>query len=242
MAKSGSAEGSNAYIWLVPERRMVMVVMANRDKAGVAELGEDLRSIVLGAASATGKPDLVVKEFERTGAVQFKNGKWEIPFRYDVVNQGSSGANISFVNSVQVGSKDRWTGFMNALPSKGASKSVSGVVKIPDPSKLLAGRTLELTAYADVPIAAGDTSVPAWGRIDESNDSNNTAAISVQIPGGLDLTGQKPAVPAAPASKKPTKLKATAQPQRLPAQPLPAADDTQPRVPKRAGKAPRRVP
>jgi CubicO group peptidase (beta-lactamase class C family) len=47
MAKSGSFQGSNAYIWLVPERRMVMVIMANRDQADVTGLGLKLRSIVL---------------------------------------------------------------------------------------------------------------------------------------------------------------------------------------------------
>jgi CubicO group peptidase (beta-lactamase class C family) len=49
MAKSGSFQGSNAYIWLVPERRMVMVIMANRDQADVTGLGLKLRSIVLAA-------------------------------------------------------------------------------------------------------------------------------------------------------------------------------------------------
>jgi CubicO group peptidase (beta-lactamase class C family) len=49
MAKSGSFQGSNAYLWLVPERRMVMVIMANRDQADVTGLGLKLRSIVLAA-------------------------------------------------------------------------------------------------------------------------------------------------------------------------------------------------
>jgi CubicO group peptidase (beta-lactamase class C family) len=55
MAKSGSFQGSNAYIWLVPERRMTMVIMANRDQADVTGLGLKLRSIVL-AADKAAKP------------------------------------------------------------------------------------------------------------------------------------------------------------------------------------------
>lgn len=49
MAKSGSFQGSNAYLWLVPERRMVMAIMANRDQADVTGLGLKLRTIVLAA-------------------------------------------------------------------------------------------------------------------------------------------------------------------------------------------------
>lgn len=196
MAKSGSYPGSNAYIWLVPELRMVMVLMANRDGAGVSDLGNRLRTILLNPDKASStEADLVVQNFERTAAPYYKNGYWQIPVRFKVVNQGIAGASISFVNGVQIGTTYHWSGFMDALPGKGASDTATGVVKVSDASKLLAGRTLKLVAYADAPIAAGDTSTPSWGRIDESNDANNKATLNVKLPGnGLGgLTGTAPA-------------------------------------------------
>lgn len=214
MSKSGSWKGSNAYIWLVPEERMVMVVMANRDEADVSGLAAKLRSIILAGDKASGnKPDFVVENFKKTGTPQFKNGSWEIPVRFDVKNQGLAGANSSFVNGVQLGTKYRWTGFMDALPPKAADQS-TGIVKIPDGGKLLAGRTLKLVAYADAPIAAADTSMPAYGRVDESNDSNNTATLNVTLPGGLDigLTGQKPTEPVLPGTSNPTRVPPTNTP------------------------------
>jgi hypothetical protein len=208
MAKSGSAEGSNAYIWLVPERRMVMVVMANRNGADVSGLGKDLRKIILGTSSSK-QADLVVRDFVRTAAPTFKDGKWEIPVRFEVANQGAGGASVQFVNSVQVGTKDRWTGFMDPLPKQDA-KTVNATVKIPDPSKLLAGRTLELIAFADAPIAAADTSIPSYGRVDESNDNNNKATIEVKIPGGLGLAAETPNQPTASGAKAAKKRVASA--------------------------------
>lgn len=193
IAKSGSAEGSNAYIWLVPERRMVMVIMANRDGADVDGLGRRLRKIILSPTSSGGsRPDLVVEDFERTAAPQYKNGNWEIPIRFNVVNQGQVGANESFVNSVRVEGTVRWTGFMDALPSKGSSKSVATVLKVPDASKLLAGRSLTLGAYADAPVAGGDTSLPDYNRVKESNENNNGKTLEVKLPGGGGFATQPP--------------------------------------------------
>jgi CubicO group peptidase (beta-lactamase class C family) len=194
MAKSGSWPGSCAYIWLVPERRMVMAIMINRDTgASASGLGKKLRDVILAADKADGeKPDLVVQDFVRTAAPHYKDGKLEIPVRFKVVNQGKAGVDNSFVNCVQIGAKDRWTGFMDVLPPSGASKTVNAVVKIPDPSKLLAGRTLSLIAFADAPIAAADTSMPWFGRVSEASEVNNKAKLSVKVPGGLDLTAPTP--------------------------------------------------
>ncbi len=218
MAKDGSAEGSNAYIWMVPERRMVMVVMANRDGAGVDSLGKSLRRIALGTNKASGQePDLVVEKFVRTSAPRYKNGYLEIPVSFDVKNQGKAGASSSFLNSVKVEGVDRWTAFMEALPRED-SKSVSAIVKVSDPNKLLAGRTLTLQAYADAPIAGGDTSIPSYARINEVSENNNTATLEVKVPGGLDLkTAPRPDTDASksrptrvpnrigPANRKPVK-------------------------------------
>jgi hypothetical protein len=220
MAKSGSFTGSNAYIWLVPERRMVMVVMANRDEAGVSGLAAKLRNIILAKDKAAGqKPDFVVKNFKKTGTPQFKNGNWEIPVSFKVVNQGIAGANNSFVNGIVLGTRYRWSGFMDALPPNGASDTSTGIVKIPDAGKVFGGRTFQLVAYADAPIAAADTSMPSYGRVDESNDNNNKATLSVKLPGGLGigLTGQKPQEPAFPGTSNPTRVPpVNVPPKRIP--------------------------
>lgn len=241
MSKGGSWEGSNAYIWLVPEERMVMVVMANRDEADVSGLAARLRSIILAGDKASGnKPDFIVENFKKTGTPQFKNGSWEIPVRFDVKNQGLAGANNSFVNGVQLGTKYRWTGFMDALPPKATDQS-SGIVKVPDSGKLLAGRTLKLVAYADAPIAAADTSMPAYGRVDESNDSNNTAILNVTLPGGLGigLTGQKPSEPVLPGASNPTRVPPRNTPPKRVQIAVPEATFV---PPTRPSTPPRRVP
>jgi hypothetical protein len=80
-----------------------------------------------------------------------------------------------------------------------------------------------LTAFADAPIAAADTSIPTYARINESAENNNKATIEVKLPGGLDLdlTGQKPdqpTVPSPPGAKKPQRVVAEqpANPTRIP--------------------------
>jgi CubicO group peptidase (beta-lactamase class C family) len=189
MAKSGAAEGSNAYIWLVPERRMVMVILTNRDGADVQGLGNKLRQIALGFPSASGeKADLVVNNFERTAPVVHKNGQVEFPVKFKVTNNGKAGINLQFVNAIKVEGVVRWTGFMDPMPREGY-ENVTALVKIPDPNKLLAGRELNVEVVADAPIAGGDTSISPNGRVNEESESNNRATLSASVPGGLDLAG-----------------------------------------------------
>jgi len=183
IAKNGGQPGISSYIWMVPDKQMVMVVLTNRQSGGASTLGKTLRNIALGTDNAgSSKPDLVVDQFERTGAPVYKNGKFEIPVRIRVRNQGNGGTSVQVVNGIQYGTSYRWSGFMQTIPPKG-TRTANGVVKIPDPSKLLAGRTIELLAHADAPIAGADTSMPSYGRVDESNDGNNTKKLSVTFPG-----------------------------------------------------------
>ncbi len=142
--------------------------------------------------AANGQADLIVRDFERTAALRYKDGNLEIPVTFFVNNRGDAGTGIKFVNSVRVDGKDRWTGFMDAV-SADSYKTATAVVKIADPNKLLAGRTLHLEAYADAPIAAADTSMPAWGRVQEESENNNKASLNVVVPGGLDLKAEQTA-------------------------------------------------
>lgn len=185
-AKDGGQLGVSSYLWCAPEKRMVMVVLTNRhDRGGAPELGKKLRSIVLNTAAASGqKPDLTVQDFRKTGNPVWKDGKWEIPVRFTVRNEGKAAAAIQFVNAVRAGNQFRWSGFMDPMAPNGTEREVSGVVKVPDAAKVLSGRTVELFATADAPIAGGDTDMSPDGRIAESLESNNEAVLSVGIPGG----------------------------------------------------------
>lgn len=195
IAKAGGQSGTSTYIWMVPDKRMVMVVMINRFKgSGASTLGRKLRKIALGTNSAgNSKPDLIVEKFERTGQTRYKNGKLEIPVRLKIKNQGKGGSKVQIVNGVRLGTKYRWTGFMQVIPPKG-TRTATGVVKIPDAGKLLKGRTLTLVAMADAPIAAADTSMNPKGRLLEANEGNNTRQLKVKVPGGVNglSSGQSP--------------------------------------------------
>ncbi len=197
-AKDGGQLGASSYIWCIPERRMVMVVLTNRQESGGAsELGKALREIVLNTAAADSESaDLVVKNFNKTSGPQYKDGHWEIGFKFDVCNIGQGPANSQFINGVRQGDKFRWSSFIGSLAPNGTQKSLAGIVKIADPGKLLAGRTIDLIGMADAPIAAADTTMDPTGRVAEENENNNEATLSVKIPGGItDLRNDRPATP-----------------------------------------------
>lgn len=191
-AKNGGQPGASTYMWCIPERRMVMVVLTNRwESGGATELGKTLRDIVINAEGASGQsPDLIVENFKRTSGPSYSNGAWEIGFEFDVKNQGQGPANIQFVNGVRLNDDYRWSGFMETLAPNGAKKKASGKVKINDPGKVMGGRKFEFFAVADAPIAAADTSMSPNGRIAETSEVNNTAKLVVTLPGGIgDLQG-----------------------------------------------------
>lgn len=191
-AKNGGQPGASTYMWCVPERRMVMVVLTNRwESGGATELGKELRDILLNSEGASGKsPDLIVENFKRTSGPSYSNGAWEIGFEFEVKNQGQGAANIQFVNGIRLENQYRWSGFMETLAPNGVKKKSSGKVKINDPGKVMGGRKFEFVAVADAPVAAADTSMSPNGRIAETNESNNTAKLVVTLPGGIgDLQG-----------------------------------------------------
>lgn len=191
-AKNGGQPGASTYMWCVPERRMVMVVLTNRwESGGATELGKELRNILLNSEGASGKlPDLITENFKRTSGPSYSNGAWEIGFEFEVKNAGQGAANIQFVNGIRLDNNYSWSGFMETLAPNGVKKKSSGKVKINDPGKVMGGRKFEFFAVADAPIAAADTSLPPSGRIAETSESNNTAKLVVTLPGGIgDLQG-----------------------------------------------------
>ncbi|MBL8889925.1 MAG: beta-lactamase family protein [Planctomycetaceae bacterium] len=186
-AKNGGQPGASTYMWCIPERRMVMVVLTNRwESGGATELGKELRDILLNSEGASGKSaDLIVENFKRTSGPSYANGAWEIGFEFEVKNQGQGPANIQFVNGIRLDNQYRWSGFMETLAPNGVKKKSSGKVKINDPGKVMGGRKFEFFAVADAPIAAADTSMSPNGRIAETSEANNTAKLVVNLPGGI---------------------------------------------------------
>jgi hypothetical protein len=153
-------------------------------------------------ALAGNGPDLIVETFERTGQVQHKNGHVEIPVRFVVRNIGNQPTSVKIVNTIRVGSTERYSGFMDTLGS-GVSRSVNTVVKIPDAGKLLAGRSLTLGAYADAPLTAADTSLPKHARVLETNENNNGKQLNVDVPGGFGLKAEAAAPARGPGAYRP---------------------------------------
>ncbi|QEG25259.1 serine hydrolase [Mariniblastus fucicola] len=185
LAKDGGQTGASSYIWMAPDKRMVMVILTNIKQGKASTLGKKLRSIALGTTNAANQsPDLVVKKFSRTGTPYYQNGNLKIPFELLIENQGKAGTPNDFVNGVRLGTNYRWTRFMKTLPSKG-KKTVTGTIKINDPGKLNQGRTLTFVATADAPIAAADTSIDPRARVFESVETNNSRILKVKVPGGI---------------------------------------------------------
>ncbi len=136
---------------------------------------------------ATQPADLVITSLESNGAPSYDGDTLRIPVRMTVLNQGNGGTVESFFNGIRYGNTFRWSGLIDALAA-GESTVKTGTVRIPDAERLLAGRNVRLVAQADAPISGGDTSLPTWSRIHESNETNNEAALDVTAPGGLGLT------------------------------------------------------
>ena len=210
IAKSGGQTGVSSYIWMAPEKRMVMVVMTNIQTGDASGLGKRLRKIALGTNNAAGQEaDLIVESFERTGQPRYNNGKLEIPVRLRIKNQGKKGADVNFVNGIRIGPNYRWTSFMSSLTPNGGTRVANGVVRIADASKLNQGKTLTLIAMADAPIAAADTSIDPKARIFESNEANNTKVLKVKIPGGIggfQVESRQPVGGQVGSNRKPTRV------------------------------------
>ena len=127
-----------------------------------------------------------MEQFEVQGQVQYRNGNIEIPVRIQIRNLGSLPSPANVVNGVEFGNKFLWSGMMESVPASGV-KVATGVVKIPDPGQLKKGRTLKLIAMADAPIAAADSSIADWGRVQESNETNNRRELNVKVPGNSNI-------------------------------------------------------
>jgi len=178
----GGDKGGRAQYLAFPNNIQVALLINSFDNACGSEHSDLIRDAWLDACKF---PDLVVTSFNATGSAKFEDGKLTIPFSMTVKNQGSGATKNNLVNAVRYNQDFHWSGIMDPLAA-GASKNVNGTVSIPDPQKGLAGKTIKLVAFCDAPIAAADTSMPAYGRVKESNEPNNLLkSIDVQAPAAI---------------------------------------------------------
>ena len=185
-------KGSSTGYLILPGNVQVALLLNSKSN----ECGRPVDIIANAFNEACRSPDLVVTDFKALGSATYEDGKLKVPFSMTVRNQGKESTKHNFANAVRYGDSYRWTGLMDALGA-GGSRTVLGIVSIPDPGKSLAGKRIKLVAYCDAPIAAGDTSIPPYGRVKESNEPNNfTRSFEVTAPGTSG--GLAPAVQATP--------------------------------------------
>ena len=179
--------------------------------------------VVLNAYNAaTTSPDLIITKLAQSGSPYYQDNNLVVPVIATVYNKGKADAKGKFVVGVKRFSKWQWLKLTDTLKPKN-SRNVKIFVKIPDRRKRLDGRTIKLTAMADAPVAAGDTSMPKHGRVKETNESNNTKSLSMKV-----------SVPKRAGSKVATKKKTTKKPTvRRPRRTLPRRKPTTKKKPTR---------
>lgn len=135
--------------------------------------------------------DLVISTIELTGAPRIStDGTVEVPLRVIARNQGDTVAGIfklhveytspsgNFVAPFSVpGEASAFYPFARGVLAPGADTSFEGVVRLPGE---LAGETISLTAVADS--CAGEEFVPAFCRVEESEEGNNEATLQQELP------------------------------------------------------------
>lgn len=143
-----------------------------------------------------GKPDLIVTALETTGEASVRGSNVILPVDVTVKNQGNGfadpfkvsveyttpGNSQSYVvafTAEETSNVNPDTGFYpftrNVL-SPGQDVTFTGELTFIDTSLL--GQQLSLTAIADS--TSGDEFIPSYGRVDESNEDNNSATLTVR--------------------------------------------------------------
>jgi hypothetical protein len=185
--ESDESNNTQALAVKVPSRLgMTASPSGNAVPNGDAAISGSTRIVPDVAGGGSGPVDLVVEQFVTQGQIRYRDGNIEIPVQIRIRNLGSLPSPPNVVNGVEVGKEFRWSGMMESVPANGVTIA-TGIVKIPDPGQLKKGGTLKLVAMADAPIAAADTSTAEWGRVRESNESNNRRELSVKVPGTSNM-------------------------------------------------------
>ena len=146
-------------------------------------------------------PDLRVTAF----AVQqpkYVGSKLIVNFTMVVKNTGDKPTGSHFFNVIRLGGKAGWSGRSEALDPEGSHR-INDAVEISDPGRQWAGKTFRLVARCDARLVAGDTSVPAWALVKESNEQNNRRkSVELTAPTSPGLTTKQAATGARPAPRR----------------------------------------
>ena len=136
-------------------------------------------------------PDLVVITFKGSGPVEYVSGRYEVPVRAIIRNQGGLKADIFKIATEYTGSSGTfvapftvegqtsvWYPYTSAPLVPGGDVTFVGKVILPDS---LAGQAFSLNAIADS--CSGDEFMPDYCRVPESNEGNNVSyPIVLQLP------------------------------------------------------------
>lgn len=146
--------------------------------------------ILSGCVPPVEMPDLIVTDFETTGAPFFRQDQGvSVPVRVTVKNQGNANAGIfkvslhytgsqgTFAVAFQVEGQDNlWYPYTSANLSPGNEVTFEGNALF-----IHGNETVSLWALADS--CSGDEFMPDYCRVDESNETNNESdAIAVILP------------------------------------------------------------
>lgn len=172
-----------------------MAIVTNSGNNAFDDSQKDL--IVKAYEDARLQADLVVKAFD-PGAAKYDGDFLTVPFKMTVANVGKGDTDATSFAAVRYGDKVVWSGSTPELKA-GGTKEFSGTVKIKDEKRALIGKTIHLVGVADARIVAGDTSVPPYANVRESDEKNNESKSEpVKVPG---------AVPRVPGGAAPPKAK-----------------------------------
>ena len=142
--------------------------------------------------SEEGKPDLVITAFKQRGpAIVNRENRSVVPVHVVVKNQGNADAKVFKVSTSYKGARDThvvaftvpkqehpWYPYTWDALEAGAEMVLEGIVTF-DPT--LHDTTVQLFAIADS--CSGEEFMPAYCRIEESNEANNKSApIPVHVP------------------------------------------------------------
>lgn len=169
---------------------------------------------------ATNLPDLRVTAF---AVVQPKyvGTNLVVSFTMVVQNVGNKTTGTHFFNAIYLGDKVVWSGKSDALVPD-ASHRINGDVSISDPGKSYAGKSFTLVAKADARLIAGDTSVPLWAFVKESNEQNNTfQSVTLTAPKSFGLSSRAATPPTLTRVAAPAPTRAQGNP--TPTRALPTA-------------------
>jgi hypothetical protein len=192
---------------VVAELGLEAFVRSVRSRFGVALDQPDARIVTrpivtfevttppIGSVGATSLPDLIVSAFEVVGSVErAADGSFTVPVRVEVANIGGRAAPVfkiaaehvsdlgPFLTPFVLARETVWFPFTSEpLPARATVEFLLGI-SVPD---ALAGRVVELRVSADS--CAGEEFAAAHCRVEESDETNNTATVELPLPGRTTL-------------------------------------------------------